>query len=108
MGFCTKCGKEISEESFFCLNCGVRTVKGKEADVAPPVEDWREAFSRVGHELEKAAKEMEKAFEEARQKIRESVGTRMVVCPHCGGTNPFDSSFCYKCGRNLTKQNPDK
>ena len=95
--FCTKCGKEVSDDANFCPNCGVRTRKG--------VEELKDGLSKVGEEISKglsiAAKEIEKAFKIARDSIRESTIREVVICPNCGEKNLDDANFCNKCGKKF-------
>jgi hypothetical protein len=67
MGFCIKCGKEVPEDAYFCLSCGARTLKGREAGVSAPLDEMRDALSTMGRELEKAfqtaAKEIRGTFQ---------------------------------------------
>jgi len=110
MVFCSNCGEEIPENAYFCLRCGVRTKKGIEAGVSTPWEDLREAFSKMGAEIEKAfsvaGKEMEKAFKTARDKIKDVTSKEPIACPKCKEKNPAGSKFCYKCGKKLSQENP--
>ena len=105
MVFCSRCGKELLEDAFFCSKCGTRTKKGIEAGVASPLEEIRTAFRDAGKEMEKAfqraAKEMEAAFKSARENIRESVD-RERTCPHCKTKNQANATFCYNCGKKLS------
>ena len=39
---------------YFCPKCGVRTRKGEEAKIPLPYEDWKEMFSEMGKEIERA------------------------------------------------------
>jgi uncharacterized membrane protein YvbJ len=107
MGFCSKCGKSLAEDAYFCPKCGARTVLGVEAGVVAPSDELRETFNKMGQEMEKAfthaAKEIEKAFETARKNIQESTGRAPIICSLCGEKNRFDSHFCYKCGKELAK-----
>jgi len=107
MGFCSKCGKPLAEDAYFCPKCGARTALGVEAGVVAPSDELREAFNKMGQEMEKAftfaAKEIEKAFETARKNIQESTGRAPIICSRCGEKNRFDSRFCYKCGKELVK-----
>jgi len=93
MVFCSKCGKELPENAYFCPSCGVRTGKGVEANVPLPYEDWKDMFSEIGKEMERAfstaAEEMKKAFETAREEIRRATSREPVVCSNCGEKNLF-------------------
>jgi uncharacterized membrane protein YvbJ len=108
MGFCHKCGKEISEDAYFCPNCGMRTERGAEAGVSAPMEEVREAFSRMGQEMEKAfsiaAKEIHEAFKTARENIRQPTGREPIACTHCGEKNASSASYCHKCGEKIGKE----
>lgn len=105
MVYCSKCGKEVPEDAYFCPSCGVRTKRGAEAGVSSPWDEMREAFSRMGQELEKAfetaSKEIKDAFKTARENIRKSTYAETVVCTGCGVTNPSNASYCSKCGKEL-------
>ena len=107
MGFCSKCGKEISDEDNFCSHCGARTKRGAERGVSSPSDEMREAFARMGQEMEKAfqvaSKEIQKAFKTARENVKQTHGVEMVVCSNCNATSPGDAVFCYKCGKKLDK-----
>ena len=107
MGFCSRCGKELSEDAYFCPKCGVKTRRGVEAGVPTPFpsEDLKEAFSKMGQEMERAfsiaAKEIQKAFGTVRESVGESGRREPAVCPHCGEKNVGDAKFCYGCGKEL-------
>lgn len=103
--FCSKCGKELPENAYFCPRCGVRTKRGVEAGISSPwIEELRDLFNKMGQEIEKAfsvaGKEMEKAFKTARGRIREST-MREQVCPHCGEKSQSNARFCYNCGKEV-------
>jgi len=104
--FCSRCGGELPENAYFCPKCGVRTAKGKEENVPIPWQDWRDTFSEVGEEIEKAfsaaAREIEKAFETAREEIKKATSKEPVVCPSCGEKSPAGAQFCHKCGGKLS------
>jgi uncharacterized membrane protein YvbJ len=108
MAFCLKCGKKISEDDYFCSNCGARTEKGAREGVSASAEELRETFSKMGVEMEKAfsiaAKEIHEAFRTARENIRESTNRETIVCPHCGDKNASDAAYCYKCGGKTGKK----
>jgi ribosomal protein L40E len=105
MVFCSNCGEKLPEDANFCTKCGFRTRRGVEAGVSAPTEDWREAFSKMGVEMEKAfqtaAKEIQKALKNVREDVRESRGRQLVVCKNCGEKSPSNASFCTKCGEKL-------
>jgi len=71
MVFCSKCGKELPENAYFCSNCGVKTAKGQEAKVAMP---YGEMFSEMEKQLEKgfliASEEIKNAFNKATGEVR--------------------------------------
>jgi predicted amidophosphoribosyltransferase len=74
MVFCSKCGKELGNEANFCLQCGVRTLKG-ETDGVPIPQDW----------------------------LTSGLSRKSVVCPHCGEKSPrSDAQFCYTCGKQIS------
>jgi uncharacterized membrane protein YvbJ len=108
VGFCTKCGKEIPEDAYFCQSCGARTLKGKEAGVSAPLDEVRDALSTMGRELEKAfetaAKEIRGAFETVRENVKQSTPIRPVICKNCGQKNLSNANFCTKCGKELVKK----
>lgn len=39
--YCAKCGKELSEDAYFCPNCGHRTLRGEEVGTAYPMFNHR-------------------------------------------------------------------
>ena len=105
MAFCTHCGEKLPDDANFCTKCGFRTKQGIEAHVPLPTEDWREAFSKMGIEMEKAfqtaAKEIQKAFKTAREDLKEPKNRQAVICKNCGKKNTADASFCTECGEKL-------
>jgi len=105
MGFCSKCGEELPENAYFCPKCGVRTSKGKEANIPIPRENLGDVFSDVGEEMGKAfsiaSREIEKAFKTAKEEIEKAISRAYIVCPHCGNRNHVDALFCQKCGKEL-------
>ena len=105
MTYCSNCGKELPEDAYFCLRCGLRTKKGAEAGISTQWEDLSATFSRMGMELEKAfttlGKEMEKAFKATRNKIKEATKKEPINCSSCKERNQFDAKYCFNCGENL-------
>jgi len=73
MVFCTNCGTELPENAKFCLNCGVRTAKGAEAKVPLP---YREMFSDMENQLEKAfataSEEIKNTFNKVKEDVRKA------------------------------------
>jgi ribosomal protein L40E len=106
MAFCSNCGEKLPEDANFCAKCGSRTKTGVETGVSAPPEDWHEAFSRMGVEIDKAfqtaAKEIQKALKNVREDAREPRGRQPVVCKKCGEKNAIDATFCTKCGQKLS------
>jgi uncharacterized membrane protein YvbJ len=103
--FCIHCGEKLAEDANFCTKCGHRTRRAIEAGVSAPVEDWKEAFSRMGVEMEKAfqtaAREIQKAVRTVREDVKEYKSRYSIVCKNCGERNSSDASFCTKCGQKL-------
>jgi rRNA maturation endonuclease Nob1 len=105
MVFCSKCGKELGSEANFCLQCGVRTLKGETDGVPIPQDCLTSGLSQLGKELENAltvaANEVERALKSTKDKIQKS-SQKIVNCPHCGEkTQRSDAQYCYKCGKQL-------
>jgi ribosomal protein L40E len=105
MVFCSHCGENLPNDANFCTKCGVRTKHGVEVGVSVPTEDLREAFSRMGVELEKAfqtaGREIQKAFKNVREDFRESRSGQSVTCKSCGEKSPPNAVFCTKCGEKI-------
>jgi predicted amidophosphoribosyltransferase len=105
MVFCSNCGEKLSDEANFCTKCGIRTKHGVEVGVSVPTEDLREAFSKMGVELEKAfqtaAKEIQKAVKNVREDVRDSRSRQPVACKSCGEKSPAGAVYCTKCGEKL-------
>jgi len=75
-----------------------------------PSDELKDAFYRVGIELEKAftiaARETHAAIKratEGKQKPESATNTQegTVVCPKCGAKNFSDSIFCNNCGAKI-------
>ncbi len=107
MVFCSNCGEKLSEDMYFCPKCGVRTQRGAKAGAASPMDEMADAFARMGVEMEKAfsiaAKEIEKAFKTAKQNLVDSHREETITCSACGENIPGESSYCYKCGKKITR-----
>ena len=102
MVFCSKCGKELPENAYFCPSCGVKTAKGVEANVSMP---YGEMFSEMEKKLEKAfltaSEEMKKAFNKVREEVKKATAREPVICPSCGENNYAEDKFCRKCGKKI-------
>ena len=105
MVFCYHCGEKIPDDANFCTKCGFRTKHGSETGAPLPTEDLKEAFSKMGVELEKAfqtaAKEIQKAVQNVRVDLKDSRSGQPVTCQSCGETSPVGAVFCTKCGEKL-------
>jgi hypothetical protein len=103
--FCSKCGEKLSDDANFCTKCGVRTKHGAEAGVPFPAEEWRDALTKVGQEIEEAfstaAKEVQKAFKAVKENVTESPSRKLIVCESCGQQTTADNIYCTKCGKKL-------
>jgi len=110
MVYCSNCGAKIDDEAYFCPKCGTKTPKGKAANAAYPADELRDAFYRVGIELERAfniaARETHQAIHKARENFEKSSAAKTaqstVVCPKCGTKNAYGSIFCFSCGTRIT------
>jgi ribosomal protein L40E len=110
MVFCSRCGKELPENAYFCPICGVRTEKGTAVSAPLP---YRDMLSDIGKDTEKtlakALEETKKALDKAKEeldKVREdfgkSISRESIACPSCGEKNPVHAKFCRKCGKKLS------
>jgi ribosomal protein L40E len=105
MVFCSNCGEKLPDNANFCTKCGFRTKHGIEAGVFVPTEDLREAFSKMGTELEKAfqtaAKEIQKAVKNVKEDFTDPIKGQSVACKSCGEKSPAGAVYCTKCGQKL-------
>jgi len=106
MVYCSNCGGKIPEDAYFCPKCGTKTMKGVEANVKYPSDEMREAFTRMGVELEKAfstaAVEIHAAFKKAAANMNpKPAGQEAVVCLNCSAKNQAGAIFCRNCGTKL-------
>ncbi len=105
LAYCSKCGEKLSEDAYFCSKCGAKTQKGIEANVPTPADELKEAFTRVGTEMEKAflivAKEAHNAFQKAKENVQQA--QQPVQCSSCQASIPPNSVYCPKCGAKKTE-----
>ncbi|MHA2231225.1 MAG: zinc-ribbon domain-containing protein [Candidatus Hodarchaeales archaeon] len=103
MVFCSKCGKELPENAYFCPICGVKTAKGIEANVSMP---YGEMFSEMEKKLEQAfltaSEDLKKAFNKAREGVKRATHREPIICPSCGEKNSTGEKFCHECGEKLS------
>lgn len=107
MVYCSNCGEKIPEDAYFCPKCGAKTQKGAEANAKYPSDEVREAFTRMGMELEKAfstaAVEIHAAFKKATANMNPKTAEQeAVVCPNCSVKNQAGAVFCRNCGNKLS------
>jgi len=82
-------------------------MKGAEANAKYPSDEMREAFTRMGVELEKAfntaAVEIHAAFKKARENMNAKLAEQeAIICQNCGAKNQSGAIFCRNCGNKLT------
>lgn len=104
--YCSRCGKELAPEAYFCPNCGVRTEGGVRAAVNyPGVEDLKQTFNRAGEEMEKmfstVGLQLREAFKTTSQNVKDAYNGEPITCSKCGEKNTKDASYCKKCGKKL-------
>ena len=107
MVYCSNCGEKISEDAYFCPRCGAKTMKGAEANAKYPSDEVREAFTRMGLELEKAfstaAVEIHAAFKKAAAEMKTKPAEQeAMACQNCGAKNQVGAIFCRNCGNKLS------
>lgn len=116
---CRGCGDDVSEKTYFCPRCGLRTEAGEEAGVKTPISSIPGWERDVETALTNAAKLMEDAFEAAKkglQRAADEIGVEVkkardwdvkrsapVYCPGCGAKNPSDSQYCTACGKEIPR-----
>lgn len=113
MVYCSNCGERIPDDALFCPKCGTKTLKGKSENATYPADELKDAFYRVGLELERAftiaAHETHAAIKRASENMQQksasasttSTDKDMIVCPNCETKNPYGSIFCHNCGTRI-------
>jgi predicted amidophosphoribosyltransferase len=113
--YCSNCGAKIDDEAYFCPKCGIKTQKGKAANAAYPSDELKDAFYRVGVELERAftmaAHETHQAILKAKDNLEKNNTTTKtstsnaaqndIACPKCETKNAYGTIFCSNCGTKL-------
>jgi ribosomal protein L40E len=109
MVYCSHCGEKIPDDAYFCPKCGTKTPIGKASNATYPSDELREAFYKVGIELERAfsmaAHETHQAIKKASANMQqENASTTQgpVVCTSCGTKNVSGAVFCNNCGKRVT------
>jgi len=109
MVYCSNCGEKIQDDAYFCPKCGTKTPKGKASNAAYPSDELRDAFYKVGIELERAfsmaAHETHAAIKKASDNMQQKTASNTegtVVCTSCGTKNVSGAVFCHSCGAKVT------
>jgi hypothetical protein len=116
MVYCSNCGEKISDDALFCPKCGTKTPKGKASNVAYPSDELRDAFYKVGVELERAftlaAQETRQAFKKANENLQQKNSSSSthgtVACSCCGTKNVSGAVFCANCGGKVASTEEPK
>lgn len=111
MVYCSNCGEKIDDNAYFCPKCGTKTPAGKASNASYPVDELRDAFNKVGIELERAfnmaARETQAAFRKASENIQQKKSSKYAdtqgatVCTSCGANNVSGAVFCQSCGTKV-------
>ena len=109
MVYCSNCGEKIPDDAYFCPKCGTKTPKGKASNVTYPSDELRDAFYKVGIELERAftiaAHETHQAIKRASENIQQKPASNAqanVICTSCGTNNVSGAVFCNSCGKKIS------
>ena len=108
MVYCSNCGEKIPDDALFCPKCGTKTPKGKASNATYPSDELRDAFYKVGIELERAfsmaAHETHQAIKKASENMQQKTASNPqgnVVCSSCGTKNVSGAVFCNNCGTKV-------
>jgi ribosomal protein L40E len=109
MVYCSNCGEKIDDIAYFCSKCGTKTPAGKASNASYPADELRDAFYKVGIELERAfnlvAHETHDAFRKANENMQQKTSTNhthgSTVCCSCGANNDSGAVFCRSCGKKI-------
>ena len=100
--------KKFQMMAYFCPKCGTKTPKGKASNATYPSDELRDAFYRVGIELERAftvaAHETHQAIKRASENIQQKTVSNTqgnVICTSCGTKNVSGAVFCNNCGTKV-------
>jgi ribosomal protein L40E len=114
MVYCSNCGEKIDDSAFFCPKCGTKTLLGKASNASYPADELRDAFYKVGIELERAfnmaARETQAAFRKASENMQQKTSSKnvnnqgSVVCASCGANNVSGAVFCHSCGTKVASE----
>ena len=106
--YCSNCGEKIEDGAYFCPKCGTKTPKGKASNATYPSDELRDAFYKVGIELERAfsmaAHETHAAIKKASENMQQKTASNSeetVVCTSCGTKNVSGAVFCHSCGAKV-------
>ena len=106
--YCSNCGEKIPDDAYFCPKCGTKTPKGKASNVTYPSDELRDAFYKVGIELERAftmaAHETHQAIKKASKNNQQKTTPDPqgnAVCSSCGAKNFSGTVFCHNCGAKV-------
>jgi membrane protease subunit (stomatin/prohibitin family) len=109
MVYCSNCGEKIADDAYFCPKCGTKTPKGKASNVTYPSDELRDAFYKVGVELERAfsmaARETHQAIKKANENMQQKTASNRqgtIVCTSCRTKNVSGAVFCHNCGAKVS------
>jgi uncharacterized membrane protein YvbJ len=111
MVYCSNCGEKIDDNAYFCPKCGIKTLAGKASNTSYPADELRDAFYKVGIELERAfniaARETQTAFRKASENMQQKTSSNYdnaqvsIICTSCGANNFSGAVFCRSCGTKI-------